>query len=346
MNAKNLVACGTNHSILVTAAGRAYVWGSSEENELGLHSLRGASQKTPYEYSLVSGQDSFSAVAVACGEQHTALLVNDRKQQPLKLIFSEGVPISSYFSKIVNYILEKEKHNQEYRLHWCVGKKPSLCKKDLTGFFDSMSHECVGMPEEHIKQVVELLLRKGDGESVSYKEFRDQLHGTRMNKGKLMTWGKADQGRLGRAQLASEHAGEDLYHKIVDFGSYDVFIIKVACGRSHTLAITNDYKVWAWGLNGHGQLGDDSTKNRSAPVRVKLEADKVIDIAGGGYHSLALDSEGKVYAWGLGQSGRLGLGESNLEHVPKQLHEFALGCQQVAAGHSHSGCIAEGDVYT
>ena len=45
-------------------------------------------------------------------------------------------------------------------------------------------------------------------------------------------------------------------------------VVGVAAGGSHTLAVTEDGSVWAWGYNGQGQLGDGTTVNRSTPRRI------------------------------------------------------------------------------
>ncbi|WP_407672253.1 RCC1 domain-containing protein, partial [Paenibacillus sinensis] len=84
-------------------------------------------------------------------------------------------------------------------------------------------------------------------------------------------------------------------------------VISIAAGTSHSLALKSDGSVWAWGYNGGGQLGDDSTTQRSMPVQV-TGLTEVKDIAGGGSHSLALKSDGSVWAWGYNGGGQLGDG--------------------------------------
>ena len=44
--------------------------------------------------------------------------------------------------------------------------------------------------------------------------------------------------------------------------------VQVSHAHSHSLGITHDGQLWAWGNNAHGQLGDGTTTNRLAPVRV------------------------------------------------------------------------------
>jgi alpha-tubulin suppressor-like RCC1 family protein len=84
-------------------------------------------------------------------------------------------------------------------------------------------------------------------------------------------------------------------------------IVSVAAGSSHSLALDAEGRVWAWGANPSGQLGDGSQQNQERPVRISLRA-KCIAIAAGDAHSLAITSDGKLYAWGNGYDGQLGNG--------------------------------------
>lgn len=85
------------------------------------------------------------------------------------------------------------------------------------------------------------------------------------------------------------------------------------CGWGHTLALKPDGRVYSWGYNAYGQLGDGTVQNRTAPVVVKGiggmgELSGVVQIAAGWYHSLALLSDGRVVAWGYNSCGQLGDG--------------------------------------
>ena len=63
------------------------------------------------------------------------------------------------------------------------------------------------------------------------------------------------------------------------------------------LAIDSEGNLWAWGLNKGGQLGDGTTTNKTSPIQIK-KGTKFIQVSTGAYHSLAIDSEGKLYGTG------------------------------------------------
>jgi alpha-tubulin suppressor-like RCC1 family protein len=81
---------------------------------------------------------------------------------------------------------------------------------------------------------------------------------------------------------------------------------QVACGAGHTLALKNDSGLWAWGLNGNGQLGMP-TASLAVPTRVGTATDWS-QVAGGRYHTLAIKTDGSLWAWGANAKLQLGLG--------------------------------------
>ncbi|MDD5528676.1 MAG: T9SS type A sorting domain-containing protein [bacterium] len=114
-------------------------------------------------------------------------------------------------------------------------------------------------------------------------------------------------------------------------------VVAISAGGSHSLALKSDSIVWAWGSNGSGVLGDSTvTAYRRYPVQTKLLTN-VIAISAGGSHSLALKSDGTVWAWGYNGSGQLGIGSSdyNTHFVPVQTN-LLTNVVAISAGGHHS----------
>jgi hypothetical protein len=80
---------------------------------------------------------------------------------------------------------------------------------------------------------------------------------------------------------------------------------RIAAGYMHSFAIKNDGTLWAWGANDLGQLGDGTTINRRAPVKV-MEGAVAISTSTG--FAMALKTDGSLWAWGGNFSGQLGDG--------------------------------------
>ncbi|MBI0125236.1 InlB B-repeat-containing protein, partial [Bifidobacterium sp. W8115] len=93
-----------------------------------------------------------------------------------------------------------------------------------------------------------------------------------------------------------------------------------------SLAVGSDGNAYAWGDNYYGQLGNGTRDDKHAPVRVKTPDRKAypdlpedftyLQVSAGGSHSLAVGSDGNVYAWGYNGSGQLGDGTRDDKHAP------------------------------
>ena len=116
-------------------------------------------------------------------------------------------------------------------------------------------------------------------------------------------------------------------------------VIAIAAGYGHSLALKNDGTVWAWGFNGHGELGDGTTQTRTTPAQVS-GIDGVVKIAAGHGHSLAVKRDGTVWAWGLNVAGQVGDGTTTDRLNPVQVNALS-GITAVAGGRFHS--LAMGD---
>lgn len=93
-------------------------------------------------------------------------------------------------------------------------------------------------------------------------------------------------------------------------------VVDVAACNTYALALKSDGTVWAWGDNAYGQLGDGTTADKAAPVRVRGLTGVSAVACGRGSHSLALKSDGTVWAWGRNTSGQLGDGTLVSRYTP------------------------------
>src|SRR5207248_15835 len=131
-------------------------------------------------------------------------------------------------------------------------------------------------------------------------------------------------------------------------------VAAITGGENHSLALKSDGTVWAWGVNGYGQLGDGTTTNSSTPVQVRDLSggylSGVVAVAGGDLHSLALKSDGTVWAWGYNGDGELGNGTTTNSSWPVQVRDlsggYLSGVVAVAGGNLHSLALkSDGTVY-
>src|SRR5574344_1760194 len=86
------------------------------------------------------------------------------------------------------------------------------------------------------------------------------------------------------------------------------------------LVITNQHRIYGWGLNTYGQVGTGTTTNVSIPTLITLpdlhEGEIPTQVASSGHHSLALTSEGRLFVWGRSTKGQLGLNDNVNRSLP------------------------------
>ena len=160
--------------------------------------------------------------------------------------------------------------------------------------------------------------------------------------GTVWAWGFNEYGQLGDG-TSGEFEGKSTPVQVIGLSG----VIAIAGGEEHSLALKSDGTVWAWGSNGDNQLGDGThgeLESKSTPVQV-ISLSGVIAIAGGEDHSLALKSDGTVWAWGYNGSGRLGDGTTDARLTPVQVSGLS-GVIAVGAGNKHSLAVkSDGTVW-
>ncbi len=123
-------------------------------------------------------------------------------------------------------------------------------------------------------------------------------------------------------------------------------VTALAGGWGHSLALKSDRTVWTWGFNSNGQLGNGTFTDSNTPVQVLGPGGVgsltgVTAIAGGSEQSLALKSDGTVWAWGGNGEGELGNGTLTESNTPVQVLGpggvgFLTGVTAVATEFRHS----------
>ena len=142
--------------------------------------------------------------------------------------------------------------------------------------------------------------------------------------GSLWAWGNNDNGELGDGTTTEQHSP-------VQIGT-DTNWTQIVAGAEHTIALKTDGSLWTWGFNMHGQLGDGTTTSRSSPVQIIQTGTNIArnQIAAGGYHTIALRSNGSLWAWGFNTLGQLGDGTTINRHSPVQIGSDTDWAQTVA----------------
>ena len=162
--------------------------------------------------------------------------------------------------------------------------------------------------------------------------------------GSLWAWGNNGSGRLGNGTISYSYY-EDGVEICVDndkkkptrIGS-DSDWASVSAGGSHTVAIKTDGTLWAWGWNGLGQLGDgtggDKSGNKTTPVQIGTG---YTSVSAGSYHTVAIKTDGSLWAWGNNGSGQLGDSTWESKNIPVQIGQDKW--ISVSTGYSYTVAI-------
>ncbi|KAK9398702.1 putative E3 ubiquitin-protein ligase HERC4 [Crotalus adamanteus] len=122
------------------------------------------------------------------------------------------------------------------------------------------------------------------------------------------------------------------------------YIVQIACGDHHSMALSKGGELFAWGENEHGQLGVEKKMGRikePQPV-LALEGIPLIMIAAGSAHSMVVSIFGTVYSWGKNTFGQLGLGDTEDRYIPA--HVKALEHKKtvfISCGGEHTAVLSK-----
>ncbi|XP_011298019.1 RCC1 and BTB domain-containing protein 1-like [Fopius arisanus] len=163
-------------------------------------------------------------------------------------------------------------------------------------------------------------------------------------KGEVYSWG-----HNGYCELGNGSSNQGSTPTKVASNFEEKAIISVACGSHHSLALTEDGEVYGWGQNTCGQVGSGISTNQNTPRKINsvLAGKKIVQIACGQTSSMALTSNGEVYAWGNNSVGQLGIGTYINQLSPNKVAGLTgVVIDKVICGYGHAMALSdEGDLY-
>jgi alpha-tubulin suppressor-like RCC1 family protein len=320
------IAAGRHHSCALTTAGAVQCWGNNNSGQLGDGSTMGRS--TPVA---VSGLDS-GVAAITAGSQHSCARTtagavrcwgsnfNGQLGNGTTTDSTTPVAVSGLDSGVAAIAAG---HN----VHTCALTTAGAVRCWGWNVYGQLGD---GSTMGRSTPVAVSSLGSGVATIVAGTSHNC----ARTTAGAAHCWGDNGFGQLGDGSTTNRFTP-------VAVSGLGAGVAAIAAGDTHSCALTTAGAVHCWGLNGSGQLGDDSTTQRTTPVDVKGVGGSgtlsdVAAIAAGTSHTCALTTAGAVHCWGNNSYGQLGDGSTTPRTTPVAVSGLDSGVAAIAVGGTHS----------
>jgi alpha-tubulin suppressor-like RCC1 family protein len=157
--------------------------------------------------------------------------------------------------------------------------------------------------------------------------------------GTLWTWGYNLYGQLGCGDIYDRSSPTQTT-------MYGSAWTSVACGEDHTVAIDNSNRLWAWGFNSYGQLGNNSYTHTSSPVQTAIGGNDWFRIACGSRFTAAIKNDFSLWLWGRNNKGQLGSNNKFGTPIPQREIFHFNDWEFISCGNHHTAAIKkDGTLY-
>ena len=336
----SVIAAGGSHSLAITSAGRLYGWGQNTSGQVGITNV-----VNTFSPVLVSGPGTTSWSSVAAGGSHSLAITTtgvlygwgqntSGQVGNFTSLNSISSPVTVSTPGAAFPWLQVSTNNQ--------GQHTLAIKSDgtLWGWGLNTSGQLGTNSTTNVSSPV---LVSGPVGASWLAVSAGSLHSLGITTtGLLYGWGQNTSGQVGISSLVAKSS------PVLVSGPAGTSWIQVSAGQLHSLAVTTNGILYAWGFNLYGQVGNNSSATVSSPVLVSGPAGASWSaVAAGGYHSLAITTTGVLYGWGLNSAGQLGTSSTTTVSSAVLVSGPAgASWTAIAAGASHSlGITSAGRLY-
>ncbi len=330
--ALNRIAAGHDYTMAIKSSGTLFGWGLNDRGQLGDNTLIAKATPTPEatgatDWAIVAASIPFNAATLnhtaairsdgtlwAWGDNSNGEVGDGTSGNQRSVPTQESTAATNWVG-----VAAGENHTVAVRSDgtlWAWGKNNAGQLGDGT-FADRVNPTQIGTATNW------MAVAAGGDHTVALR-----FDGT------LWAWGDNNDGQVGDGTSGNQRSAP------VQIGS-DTTWTAVAAGANHTVALQSDGTIWTWGLGTSGQLGHNNTVSKVSPTKVALlPSDEWSSIAAGTAHTVAIRTDGTLWAWGDNTNGQVGDNTSgNIRTLPTQENTGATTWVQAAAGLRHTVAV-------
>ena len=155
------------------------------------------------------------------------------------------------------------------------------------------------------------------------------------NNGRVFAFGSGEKRQFGYSDYLFKSKMTDI-SEIFSLNSHEK-ITFIACGDDFNIALSNQNRVFSFGLHEDGQLAINSNEKNEITNDITnkfelQEGDYIVDVKCGADHALALSNNGYVYVWGSNKFGQLGIKDVLYLDVPTKITNILGSISKISVG--------------
>ena len=280
------ITAGGDHNLVLKSDGTVWAWGNNYDGRLG-------DGTTSNKYSPVQVSGLTNVIAVAGGIYHSLALKSDGTVWGWGY---NGVGLLGN-GNYTNSSIPVQVNNLDEIIAIAGGLYHSMALK-LDGTVWAWGYNSYGQLGNGSPNGSTVPVQVSSLTNVTAIASGQEHSLALQSDGTVWTWGSNSYGQLGDSTTTNS----TIPLQVSNLGD----VVAVAAGQARSFALKSDGTVWAWGYNEYGGLGDGTYTQRTIPIQVTGLSDITAISNGGWSHSMALKSDGVVWAWGVNWYGQLG----------------------------------------
>jgi alpha-tubulin suppressor-like RCC1 family protein len=312
------VACGGYHTVAIDSAGSVYAWGYNNHGQLGNGTNDTAT--SPLLVSIYGSLSGATTVAVSCGLYHSVAVDSSGALHTwgnnvfgqLGRTGTTGLPAQVPRASFLGSNIVSAACGSIHTL--AVDTGGSVYAWGFNGAGELGNNAQSNNQPTPVNTSSYGSLTGVAAVAVACGGYHSAALDT---TGGVHTWGYNGYGQLGNNTTTNSSVPVLISSQGSLSGRN---IVSIACGNTHMAALDNTSTVHTWGLNGTGQLGNNTTTNSLVPINVStygsLLGTTIVSVACGYYHTAGLDDVGNVYTWGYNGYGQIGDSSTTSRSVP------------------------------